>query len=184
MEKITFGRSSECDIVLDDKLVSRHHGCLLVDGKNVFLVDNDSKNGTYVNGKRVNGKIQLSLRDKVVLTQKKIPLDWNTIVGIGDDETILYDDDGTMRYTGYGDSLRSLRPSGNALVDIPSRMEINQNHAEIYRNAKDGADWKVPFKRNMGNRIGNAVGGTLGCIISAIIILAVLALLGLVLSNL
>ena len=63
------------------------------------------------------------------------------------------------------------------MIDIPSKMEINQNHAEVYRNGEEGADWKVPMKRNMGDKIGNAVGSTLGCIISIIIVMVFIAIL-------
>lgn len=186
MGKITFGRSSDCDIVFDDQSVTRHHGYLLVSGNKVYVVDTNSKNGTYVNGKRITGKTLLTSRDKVEIA-KKILLDWKKYVGYEDDETVLIDDE-TIRnpFTGSGyDSCPSYdKRSGRALIDIPDRMEINQNHAEIYRNGNEGADWKVPFKRNMGNNIGNAVGKTVGCLLSFIIIVAVLALVGLILSNL
>jgi len=187
MEKITFGRSSDCDIVFDDQLVTRHHGYLLVTGNKVYVVDTNSKNGTFVNGKRIKDKTLLSSRDKVVLA-KKFPLDWKKYAGCEDnDETVLMDDE-TIRspFTDSGyDSYPSYdKRSGRALIDIPGRMEINQNHAEVYRNGNEGADWKVPFKRNMGDNIGNAVGKTVGCLLSFIIIVAVLALVGLILSNL
>ena len=176
MERYNFGRSSDNDIVLDDKMVSRDHGYLLVNGNKVYVVDNDSTNGIYVNGKRIQGMVALSSHDRVTLA-KKIPLDWKQYVGVDEDETVLFEDE-TIR--GFKDNIPD---SGynydRPLIDIPSRMEINQNHAEVYRNGDQGADWKVPLKRN----VGNAVGKTLGCVISVIIVLAILALVGLLFSN-
>jgi len=49
----TIGRSDDCDIVLDQRQVSRHHAQIeRVDGGYV-LRDLASKNGTYVNGRKV-----------------------------------------------------------------------------------------------------------------------------------
>lgn len=176
MDKITFGRSAECDIVFDDRSVSRNHGYLLVDGKKVYVVDDNSTNGVYVNGKRIKGKKLLSSRDKVMLA-KKFLLDWQDYVGLDNDETILNNDETTMCCPSVSESYSQPHHGRYGLIDIPSRMEINQNHAGVYRNGSEGADWKVPFKRNMGDKIGNAVGETVGCILSILIIMAVIAIL-------
>lgn len=173
MKRINFGRAQDNDIVLDDKSVTRDHGYLLVDGAKVYVIDDGSTNGTYVNGRRIRSKALLRPGDRVMLA-KKIPLDWQKYVGIDSDETILNNDETTRLGSSIYDS--SPQPVQQPLVNIPNQMEINQNHAEVYRNGSEGADWKVLFKRNMGDRIGNAVGQTLGCIISIIIIAAFFAI--------
>lgn len=173
MSKITFGRSHDCDIVFDDKIVSRQHGYLQIIGDKVYVVDENSKNGIYVNGKRITGRALLSYGDEVMIA-KKVLLDWEDYVNIDSDETILGDARPARLNSVPADYHRS-KPK--ALIDIPSKIEINQNHAEVYRNGNDGADWKVPLKRNMGNQIGNAVGGTLGCIISIAIVVIVFAII-------
>ena len=45
----SIGRSSECDIILDDITVSRRHAYLKVSNRNIEIVDNNSTNGIYVN---------------------------------------------------------------------------------------------------------------------------------------
>ena len=119
----------------------------------------------------------LSPGDKVILA-KKVPLKWENYVSLesttSGDETVRGFDD-----SNYDDDYGYNRPSGKALIDIPSRMEINQNHAEVYRNGASGADWKVPLKRN----VGDAVGKTLGCVISVIIVVVLLVIFGLILSS-
>jgi pSer/pThr/pTyr-binding forkhead associated (FHA) protein len=50
---VTMGRSTTCDIVLNDSGVSREHAQVVPNGKTLNLVDNYSANGTYVNGERV-----------------------------------------------------------------------------------------------------------------------------------
>jgi DNA-binding winged helix-turn-helix (wHTH) protein len=48
------GRDQECDVVLDDVSVSRRHARLLVSGATLVVEDYDSKNGTLVNGARID----------------------------------------------------------------------------------------------------------------------------------
>ena len=48
------GRETDNDVVLDDLLVSRHHAILRRSGDQWELADNNSANGTYVNGNRIN----------------------------------------------------------------------------------------------------------------------------------
>jgi pSer/pThr/pTyr-binding forkhead associated (FHA) protein len=49
------GRTSECDICLpDDAKISRRHARLEWNGQTWVLLDEDSTNGTFVNGERVS----------------------------------------------------------------------------------------------------------------------------------
>ena len=74
--KVTVGRSKDNDVVLSHSSVSRHHLEFFFDGEgNVFLTDLNSLNGTFVNGQRVNGSIQLSAFD-VVKAGASDPLPW------------------------------------------------------------------------------------------------------------
>ena len=57
---IRIGRASDNDIVLIHPSVSRNHLELFYDGEgNVFLTDLNSANGTFVNGQRIVGSVQL-----------------------------------------------------------------------------------------------------------------------------
>jgi pSer/pThr/pTyr-binding forkhead associated (FHA) protein len=49
----TLGRHPGCDIVLDDKTVSRHHAAVHCHGDDFTLADAGSANGTYLNGQPV-----------------------------------------------------------------------------------------------------------------------------------
>jgi ABC transport system ATP-binding/permease protein len=51
---VTIGRAPENNVVLNDLLVSRRHAILRRFGNQWELVDNNSANGTYVNGNRIN----------------------------------------------------------------------------------------------------------------------------------
>lgn len=68
MHLLHIGRSSKNDIVISDPTVSSHHAQLLVDENGIItLIDLDSTNGTFVNGKRVSGQRMLSKHDRVRL---------------------------------------------------------------------------------------------------------------------
>lgn len=52
-ETITIGRADNCDIVLDGKSVSRKHAEVVRMKKSFFLVDSESGNGTFLNGRKL-----------------------------------------------------------------------------------------------------------------------------------
>jgi pSer/pThr/pTyr-binding forkhead associated (FHA) protein len=50
----TLGRDPTCDIVLTEVSISRRHAELRVDGRIVHIRDLNSRNGTFVNGQRID----------------------------------------------------------------------------------------------------------------------------------
>jgi hypothetical protein len=52
-EKLTFGRGSDADHRFEDDGLSRLHATIYRDGDRVWIVDENSTNGTFVNGARV-----------------------------------------------------------------------------------------------------------------------------------
>lgn len=63
-EALTIGRSRDNSIVLDDMLVSRQHVRITADSDGLVLEDLGSRNGTYVNGRRVE-RTHLSEGDRI-----------------------------------------------------------------------------------------------------------------------
>lgn len=73
---IKVGRAKDNDIVLTHASVSRYHCELFYDAEgNVFLTDKNSANGTFVNGRRINGSVQLEPND-IVKPGLDVPLRW------------------------------------------------------------------------------------------------------------
>ena len=72
--EIKIGRSMECDIVVDNLGVSRHHCSIVKEGDAWVLVDGGSNNGTYVDGKKIN-RHALKQGDKVVLGKHSLVYD-------------------------------------------------------------------------------------------------------------
>jgi adenylate cyclase len=69
--KLTLGRATTNDIVIDDTAASRQHAEILFDSATniVSLIDLNSTNGTYVNRQRVKGNCQLGPNDLVRIGQ-------------------------------------------------------------------------------------------------------------------
>lgn len=53
---VVIGRDEECAICLPDRAVSRQHAAVRRSGRGYVLVDNGSKNGTWLNGQPVTGE--------------------------------------------------------------------------------------------------------------------------------
>ncbi len=59
------GRSRQSNIVLDDEMVSRSHAMIRRTGDEFLLIDLGSRNGAYLNGRRVSVPVYLKDQDKV-----------------------------------------------------------------------------------------------------------------------
>jgi len=58
-DRVTVGRSPDCEVFLDDVTVSRKHAVLVRGGDGFTVEDQGSLNGTYVNRRRVeNAKLE------------------------------------------------------------------------------------------------------------------------------
>jgi DNA-binding winged helix-turn-helix (wHTH) protein len=67
-DEISIGRDAQCDIVIDNRQVSRKHALILsnADRKN-YITDLDSKNGTLLNGEYISGKTSLKDGDEIII---------------------------------------------------------------------------------------------------------------------
>ena len=69
----TLGRGSENDIPLSDKCSSRNHAMFQIVGdNNYFLIDLGSRNGSFVNGRRVTIPVSLKNGDRITLGETNL----------------------------------------------------------------------------------------------------------------
>jgi hypothetical protein len=69
----TIGRSPDNDVVLQDPYVSRRHCAILVHASEGCEVhDTASKNGTYLNGRRLGGPTRLAAGDEIRMCERQL----------------------------------------------------------------------------------------------------------------
>ena len=73
MQTLTIGRNTDNNIVINDPSVSRNHAQLSKQSNTYFIKDLGSSNGTFINGKRVNGICELNKNDILKLGNTVVP---------------------------------------------------------------------------------------------------------------
>ncbi|MGE5191960.1 MAG: FHA domain-containing protein, partial [Deltaproteobacteria bacterium] len=64
-ERMVMGRHPSCQIVLDNAAVSRNHAQILESHGTYYLEDLRSRNGTLLNGKKIQGRTELRDQDEI-----------------------------------------------------------------------------------------------------------------------
>jgi len=65
--RFVIGRSQENDLVIDEPGLSRQHALIEIMGEKVILTDRGSQNGTFVNGRRIDGSMAIEEGDVISL---------------------------------------------------------------------------------------------------------------------
>ena len=68
------GRAGDCDLVLDDRFLSRHHSRLSKEGDRLLLEDLGSRNGTLLNGSPVKAPTPVKAGDVIRISGSTITL--------------------------------------------------------------------------------------------------------------
>ena len=69
----TIGKSQTCNLVITDKVVSRHHAEVVQYGDKYFIKDLSSTNGTFINGNKLMADTDVELKDgqEIIFANKK-----------------------------------------------------------------------------------------------------------------
>jgi len=138
------GRGRDADIVVNDPLCSRHHACLdVADGIESLSVDDmDSRNGTYLNGRRIlgpsvvpdGGRLRVGRTVYILQLKEDAPLErleeTCTSTFTSDGGVMPAADGGELSTLGALETLRLLATSRRsvtmhvALPDAAARIEI------------------------------------------------------------
>lgn len=73
-DQMKVGRAMDCDIVVDNLGVSRHHCTIVKDGEGWAVVDGGSNNGTYVGGTKIQRHV-LKHGERIVLGKHSLVYD-------------------------------------------------------------------------------------------------------------
>jgi pSer/pThr/pTyr-binding forkhead associated (FHA) protein len=90
--RMVLGRDQSCDISLDSSYVSRYQNLFMETGQGWMLIDLNSTNGCYVNGRRVT---EHNLRDGDLISVGQHQLRFTGIAGLrqGSQPAADHDDD-------------------------------------------------------------------------------------------
>ena len=77
---INIGSAEDCELSVPSQYVSRYHAILKIKGKKAFIMDNESTNGTIVNGTKIqrNKDIQIKRGDSIICGDTDITDDIKT----------------------------------------------------------------------------------------------------------
>ena len=78
MKELLIGRSRECQILMDDVSVSRRHATLIISSGSFQVIDNNSTNGTFINGNRITGSRNLDYND--ILKVGNVIVPWRNYI--------------------------------------------------------------------------------------------------------
>ncbi len=70
--EVVLGRSPDCQITIEDPLISRRHARIETDGTKAFIEDLGSRNGVRVNGRLVRGTQDLKDGDRIRLGTQEL----------------------------------------------------------------------------------------------------------------
>jgi serine phosphatase RsbU (regulator of sigma subunit)/pSer/pThr/pTyr-binding forkhead associated (FHA) protein len=73
--RVSIGRASSNDIVLSDQFSSGLHAVIVLTARGYALIDQGSKNGTFRNGRRVTGEVDLVRGDEVLIGSTRFYFD-------------------------------------------------------------------------------------------------------------
>lgn len=82
-DEIKIGRAMDCEIVVDNLGVSRHHCTIVKDGEGWVVVDGGSNNGTFVGGQKIK-RHTLKHADRIVLGKHSLLFDQHGMADDGD----------------------------------------------------------------------------------------------------
>lgn len=64
-ERLVLGRHPSCEVVLENAVISRQHARMIRQGSSYVIEDLGSRNGTFVNGKKISGLERVKDKDRI-----------------------------------------------------------------------------------------------------------------------
>jgi len=96
---LSIGRENGCDVLIDDRQVSRQHATISTSGDGAYvLTDLKSKNGTFINGHRIEEPVTLQDGDviKIALIQDFLVISSDATIPMSEELARSYDRTGRL----------------------------------------------------------------------------------------
>ncbi len=141
--EVTIGRGPECDLVIDDRSVSRSHMKVIVTEASLEIVDLHSTNGVFVNGEQIEGQRTLESGDKVTLGRIDMTFSlldgWHSMSPGGAKRKTVFPKPALAEFTQIGSPHLENIPLDNAEVET-TRVNVLQLHDPEMGFGYPGAD--------------------------------------------
>jgi len=146
----TVGRHEKCDLCLVDSMVSRNHCLILSEGKRFVVKDLDSRNGTWINGRRIKNRRHVRSGDVVQVgpfriifqpeTPSQLPLQTQTLdMGRICSEEFVHKNEAEPVVKPLGMISNYLSETADVVQRVPTqyrRERLNRNLLTLYRIAE------------------------------------------------
>lgn len=141
------GRHEKCELCLVDNMVSRNHCIILQEGKRFLVKDLESRNGTWVNGRRIKNRRHIRLNDVIQVgpfrlifqpeTSSQIPLHTQTVeMGRMAEQPFVHRNETERVVKPLGMISNYLSETVGAVHRVPTKVRrerLNRNLLTLYR---------------------------------------------------
>ncbi|MCH2181371.1 MAG: SpoIIE family protein phosphatase [Mariniblastus sp.] len=119
-QTIVIGRHPECDIVIDDASVSRHHANISNDNGTFFVMDLESRNGTFVNRSAVHEPTRLFDGAEIAICDIKFKFHLENESVFQPIRAVSFDDSKVAQTVILEDDQNELRAHVTSQLEVPS----------------------------------------------------------------
>jgi PAS domain S-box-containing protein len=144
-DSTVLGRHPNCDLVLPDETVSRHHARIIRNADTYYVEDLSSRNGTYLNGRRVDGATRLNDNDHIQIHEIILSYHESPFPNIGDDGIAA-----------SGEAIQPLidAPRPSRISEILSAVDVNVvGDQQMQVNADVKLQAVLEITRNLGSSL-------------------------------
>ena len=148
-KKTTLGRNPECDIMLDPVDISRKHATVHRDQDNYSIEDLGSRNGTFVNSKRLEPHVPHRLTEGDLVKMCKL-------VFVFESEPFAVEDQESPTNMGFDSQfVIEDRPAGSTIM---KKVNISANYADLSYQIRPEEKLKalMEISRNLGKAVTEA----------------------------
>lgn len=151
------GRNEDNEIVIRNHSVSRYHGIIKITEGKIIYEDLNSSNGSYINGNRISGSIEINEKDIIKVGTELIP--WKNYLNENSNDK------------------NKIKENNEVLINISESTETNINKEIHAQTLIESQEEKEKNKTSNGFGIAGFVLSLLGFLTSPFLILSILGLI-------
>lgn len=139
---VVVGRDHQCDLRLSEQIASRRHASIINDKGQCILIDHASRNGTYVNGKRVDGTTMLVHEDRIRIGQSELVfLEWTPALATPTEAE--HKNDSSLHEHTVASKSGSASHTGASLIYTMLYRYLQQDELDVAKRIVDGLTARI-----------------------------------------